>query len=634
MRKQKQKNLIKTLIAFILLAVPFATYAANTGNSSGYAWGETTGYISFSGEGSSTDYGVIVTDSDLTGYAWGETTGWVSMNCSNTDSCGTIEYKVTNDGDGNLSGYAWGENIGWISFKDETASNYAVTIDDDGNFSGYAWSENGGFINMNDSGSNYGVTTSWNPKLPRMTTHATTNIADITATGNAEITNIGIDAPERFIEWGVTSGVYTHSCTAGTGNAGLYSCTMTGLTAETTYYVRAKAINTEGENYGEEVSFITLPLQDITITNPDSAIITDTVDDGYITIDNGSITDTAQATTVVNVTVQDDIFQMELPQDTQITGDGSFNFQQFTAQNVTQSVQGDQPTSRAALEIGIPNEQLSFSNNITLQVHVGTAFNGQTLDILYQNDGDPTWYTHATPTCTITNGYCTFQTNHATIYTINGIHQVTGDTPMNISVAVQDTLSMDCFDTSDSNTTVTLGTTTAPGTVTAGTPAIGQSQCTVTTNDDQGYYLTIQDNNAITHTTLTHTDPNTGTIYEIPDLTQYNETTPVTENWSAPTTKGLGFSITQFPQADTSHNTLGTIWSNTNQCPEGTNPDTNDYAGIPDTPQAISAVTAYQATETTTQICYKVDVPPSQPSGQYTGEVTFTATSDASGYYQ
>ncbi|MFA5986996.1 MAG: hypothetical protein WC819_06660, partial [Parcubacteria group bacterium] len=112
-----------------------------------------------------------------------------------------------------------------------------------------------------------------------------------------------------------------------------------------------------------------------------------------------------------------------------------------------------------------------------------------------------------------------------------------------------------------------------------------------------------------------------------------NESTMTTENWSAPTTKGLGFSVTQFPEADTTHNTFDGIWNETNQCPEGTNPDTNDYAGIPDTPQAISAVTAYQATATTTDICYKVDVIPSQPSGQYTGEVTFTATSDASGYY-
>ena len=134
------------------------------------------------------------------------------------------------------------------------------------------------------------------------------------------------------------------------------------------------------------------------------------------------------------------------------------------------------------------------------------------------------------------------------------------------------------------------------------------------------------------NTVLTHTDPHTGSTYEISDLTQYAFNTPNTINWNAPTTKGLGFSVVTFPDTNTTNNTIDDIWTNTNQCPEGNNPDTNTYAGIPDTAETISAVTQYESLSTTTNICYKVDVPASQASGQYTGSVTYTATSDASSY--
>ena len=266
-----------------------------------------------------------------------------------------------------------------------------------------------------------------------------------------------------------------------------------------------------------------------------------------------------------------------------------------------------------------------------MQIYVGNAFNDLEMEILYQQEGETTWNHH--DFCTVSAGYCTFTTDHATIYTINGTHQVTGDAPISINTKVQETLSMDCYDPSDSNTTVQLGTTTTPGQVTAGTPAVGTSRCDVTTNADQGYYLTLTDNNA-THPTLTHNDPHTATVYEITDLTPYTEATPNIQNWNAPTTKGLGFSVISFPETNTSHNTFDGLWEETDQCPEGTNADTNNYAGIPQSPQTITAVTSYQSTQTTTDICYKVDVPPSQPSGQYTGTITFTATSDASGYYQ
>ena len=101
---------------------------------------------------------------------------------------------------------------------------------------------------INDAGKDCSVTVSTQP---------TTGIDSTTATGNGSVTTTSGEDPERFIEWGTTSGSYTNECSAGIGGLGNYSCVMTGLTPNTTYYVRAKAINSGGTAYGSETSFTT-----------------------------------------------------------------------------------------------------------------------------------------------------------------------------------------------------------------------------------------------------------------------------------------------------------------------------------------------------------------------------------------
>lgn len=61
---------------------------------------------------------------NISGYAWSEGIGWISFNCSNDDSCNTIDYGVNADPvTGDFSGYAWSENVGWISFNRSDAGN-------------------------------------------------------------------------------------------------------------------------------------------------------------------------------------------------------------------------------------------------------------------------------------------------------------------------------------------------------------------------------------------------------------------------------------------------------------------------------------------------------------------------------
>jgi hypothetical protein len=129
-----------------------------------YAYSENMGWINFSDPNST----INITDTELTGYAYSENTGWISLNCSNTDTCSTNNYKVSNTHDGLLSGYAYGENIGWINFS-------GVTINNNGEFIGYAYNENTGYISFNCSNTNtcdnndYKVTTDWRPLSQRPT---------------------------------------------------------------------------------------------------------------------------------------------------------------------------------------------------------------------------------------------------------------------------------------------------------------------------------------------------------------------------------------------------------------------------------------------------------------------------------
>src|SRR4029077_10745683 len=86
-------------------------------DNSQFAWGENVGWLNAEPNGDGGP-GVTVGATALTGYMWGENAGWISMNCSNTGTCGTQSYGVTNSmGLGVLAGYAWGENVGWISFS-------------------------------------------------------------------------------------------------------------------------------------------------------------------------------------------------------------------------------------------------------------------------------------------------------------------------------------------------------------------------------------------------------------------------------------------------------------------------------------------------------------------------------------
>jgi len=119
----------------------------------GYAWNGRSGWINFGYSGGN----VFVPEGtgELSGFAHSDNIGWISLNCVSTNSCATVDYKVSSDASGNLSGWAWSENYGWISFNCSNdsscaSSNYKVTVNQTtGDFDGYAWSQNLGWISFN-----------------------------------------------------------------------------------------------------------------------------------------------------------------------------------------------------------------------------------------------------------------------------------------------------------------------------------------------------------------------------------------------------------------------------------------------------------------------------------------------------
>ena len=95
--------------------------------------------------------------------------------------------------------------------------------------------------------------------FPDITSSPLTSITSNTAMGGGEVTSDGGSAViARGVCWSVTryptiSNLKTND---GTG-IGIFTSSLTGLTANTTYYLRAYATNSEGTGYGKQISFST-----------------------------------------------------------------------------------------------------------------------------------------------------------------------------------------------------------------------------------------------------------------------------------------------------------------------------------------------------------------------------------------
>ncbi len=137
---------------------------------------------------------------------------------------------------------------------------------------------------VNSKGTAYGeqvsFTTSKTVVLPAVTTSTVTQITtnsavaggDVTSDGNASVTERGVCI--STVSNPTTSNTKVKS---GTGT-GSFTCNLTGLQANTTYYVRAYAVNSKGTAYGSQVSFT---------TKEQSSTPNDGTENGYAYVDLG-----------------------------------------------------------------------------------------------------------------------------------------------------------------------------------------------------------------------------------------------------------------------------------------------------------------------------------------------------------
>jgi uncharacterized protein (TIGR02145 family) len=131
------------------------------------------------------------------------------------------------------------------------------------------------------------------PGVLSVTTGTVTNITTTTATCSGNVTSDGgSSVTARGVCWSTSQNPTTSNSktTNGTG-LGTYTSHITGLSPNTTYYVRAYATNSEGTAYGEQKTFTTNAQQATpSVTTGDVTNITTTTAScsGNVTSDGGS----------------------------------------------------------------------------------------------------------------------------------------------------------------------------------------------------------------------------------------------------------------------------------------------------------------------------------------------------------
>ena len=169
------KNLPKVfIIIFIISLIGFLGLVSRAGsgdNTSGYAWSENIGWISFNSasDGSPVSYGVNIDfgTGNLSGYAWSENIGWISFNRADT---GNPPAGPFNGGSGPIAQYdfdtdqltGWFRVLAYSGGWDGWVKFYDATVDANGDWHGFAWSDMVvGWLSFNSAeggGSAYKVT--------------------------------------------------------------------------------------------------------------------------------------------------------------------------------------------------------------------------------------------------------------------------------------------------------------------------------------------------------------------------------------------------------------------------------------------------------------------------------------------
>ena len=173
----------------------------------------------------------------------------------------TFDGSASHDGSSSTAGlmYRWDANsdgnwdIDWT-----TESIIEVTFNAPGSYEVIMEVKNAEENSATDS-KHITVTNSGGGILPTVSTTSVTNIAQNTATCGGNVTDQGTSSvTARGVCWSTSSNPTTSdSHTTDGSGTGTFTSNITGLTAATSYYVRAYATNSSGTAYGNQQSFIT-----------------------------------------------------------------------------------------------------------------------------------------------------------------------------------------------------------------------------------------------------------------------------------------------------------------------------------------------------------------------------------------
>ena len=150
----------------------------------------------------------------------------------------------------------------------------------------------------NSIGTAYGSELAFTTLTTTPTLSATITASSITQTSSISGGNVtsdgGLTITERGVCWSTSSNptVSLSTKTIDGSGVGSFVSDLTGLSASTTYYVRAYATNSNGTSYGTQISFTTLSsttVPTVTTTTASSITLTSAVSGGNVTSDGGSV---------------------------------------------------------------------------------------------------------------------------------------------------------------------------------------------------------------------------------------------------------------------------------------------------------------------------------------------------------
>ncbi len=209
---------------------------------------------------------------------------------------------------------------------DTNAGSTALTHTVTGLTNGTAYTFTVTATNIVGTGSASSASNSITPStVSAVSTNVTTNIARTTATLNGQITSTGgADATESGFAYGTVANLSTVIATTTLGaqtSTASFLSNISSLSANTTYYVRAYAVNVSGTTTGSIISFLTLPVVPTVTTQAPTA------GSGIFFTANGNIT----ATGGVNATTRGFAYGLTTAYGATTTETSSFGTGAYTA---------------------------------------------------------------------------------------------------------------------------------------------------------------------------------------------------------------------------------------------------------------------------------------------------------------